>query len=84
MQNLVNPIVLRKDNTILREQLPPLYEYKIECALSPLQYKAYNHFLQERSSAGNRYESFLASGHVLLLLCNHPHILWQVRVCCDL
>ncbi|KAI8052430.1 P-loop containing nucleoside triphosphate hydrolase protein [Syncephalis plumigaleata] len=73
---ILKPIVLRKDATTLRRELPPLHEFVISCRLSPLQYNAYCAYLLEKHRSGatlfQQYQS-------LLRICNHPYIAQTVR-----
>ncbi|RKP04892.1 P-loop containing nucleoside triphosphate hydrolase protein [Thamnocephalis sphaerospora] len=77
LTKLLKTVVLRKDATILRQELPPLHEFTIKCRLTDLQHIAYCAFLKsEKISNG---QAFLRSAQTFTCLCNHPKIMVRDR-----
>ena len=65
---LVQPMVHRVPSTLLRRELPPLFEYQVRVSLSEVQTRIYNAFV-DRGHHG------IALFQNLLQLCVHPDVL---------
>lgn len=73
----LQPIVLRKDGSLLRSMLPEKFEYNVCCKLSALQIKLYEaccNFIQGNPSIG-----VLSGWTMLTHILNHPWILAQKK-----
>ncbi|TPX66876.1 hypothetical protein SpCBS45565_g04179 [Spizellomyces sp. 'palustris'] len=77
LTRLIHDIVLRKDNSPLRRELPEKTEFVIVCKLTALQHEAYRAYLQTVES-GSTFSNIIARMHPLLLLCGHPGVFKRV------
>ncbi|KAJ3090935.1 hypothetical protein HK102_002186 [Quaeritorhiza haematococci] len=66
----MEPIVLRRDNRILKKDLPEKREFLLTCRLTAMQHKAYRFYL---STLDDTKGKILREFHRLMCICNHPY-----------
>lgn len=74
LQLVTNKVAHRRDDSILKAQLPVKHEYVIRFKMSPAQFEGYTHLLRYAEES----ESALVGLIILRALCNHPKVLEMV------
>ncbi|KAJ2786313.1 hypothetical protein GGI15_001623 [Coemansia interrupta] len=81
LQDLVKPVVDRRDAALLFSQLPRKVEYFVYCPLTDVQRALYSAYLEHVVGIGTlnpgTNSGVLAHGHMLLAICNHPMVFQQ-------
>lgn len=82
LNQLLKPIVLRRDSSLLAKELPPKYEWLLRCRQTPIQGQLYRAFVRERirdaeASNGSANGGIIAAYHHSLSIVNHPDILYN-------
>ncbi|KAI8060388.1 P-loop containing nucleoside triphosphate hydrolase protein [Gilbertella persicaria] len=70
LQLMTNKVTHRRDESILRQELPPKHEYLVKFKLSQVQLEGYTHLLNGIVENGGPLIALL----VLRSMCNHPKI----------
>lgn len=72
-------VVLRRGQTLLKQQLPPKKEWILYCKLSPIQHRLYCDFLDFYGDDGKATADLLSAYAALLQVMNHPDIIrWKL------
>ncbi|KAJ1984336.1 hypothetical protein H4R34_000711 [Dimargaris verticillata] len=76
LQDILDPIVLRREAQVLVQELPPKYEFVLSCRLTDLQYSLYNVFLLTslQLSSSTATPNLVTNDFILRSICNHPQI----------
>ncbi|KAJ1968215.1 hypothetical protein H4R35_006491 [Dimargaris xerosporica] len=76
LQDILDPIVLRREAQVLVQELPPKYEFVLSCRLTDLQYALYNVFLLTslQLSGSASTPNLVTNDFILRSICNHPQI----------
>ena len=82
LNELLKPVVLRRDSSLLAKELPPKYEWLLRCRQTPIQGQLYRAFVRERirdaeESNGSANGGIIAAYHHSLSIVNHPDILYN-------
>ncbi|TYZ66855.1 hypothetical protein PybrP1_012733, partial [[Pythium] brassicae (nom. inval.)] len=73
-------VVLRRGQSLLKQQLPPKKEWILYCKLSPIQHRLYCDFLAFYGDDGKAAADLLSAYAALLQVMNHPDIIrWKLH-----
>ncbi|KAJ3238059.1 hypothetical protein HDU78_003754 [Chytriomyces hyalinus] len=72
--NIIDPLLQRVNDDILKKDLPQKNEYVISVRLTPLQEKLYKEYLAHIRGQADVHVNILARFHSLMNVCNHPGV----------
>ncbi|KAI8830991.1 SNF2 family N-terminal domain-containing protein [Chytriomyces cf. hyalinus JEL632] len=72
--NIIDPLLQRLNDDILKKDLPQKNEYVISVRLTPLQEKLYKEYLAHIRGQADVHVNILARFHSLMNVCNHPGV----------
>ena len=75
LRNALTDVVLRRGADTLGDDLPRRRDWVVECALSPVQRKLYDAFVESGAAESTNSRGELAAYHTALAICNHPDII---------
>uniref|UniRef100_A0A7S2RAY1 Helicase ATP-binding domain-containing protein n=1 Tax=Mucochytrium quahogii TaxID=96639 RepID=A0A7S2RAY1_9STRA len=80
LNELLRPIILRRDSEHLARELPPKYEWVLRCRLTSVQSQLYRAFVREKvrnaeDSNSSTNGGIIAAYHHSLSIVNHPALL---------
>jgi len=75
LRTALTDVVLRRGADTLGDDLPRRRDWVVECALSPVQRKLYDAFVESGAAESTNSRGELAAYHTALAICNHPDII---------
>ncbi len=81
LNEILRSLVLRRDSSLLAKELPPKYEWVVQCRLTATQSQLYRQFVRHKCSEAERNGSangnIIGAYHNSLSIVNHPDILFR-------
>ena len=75
LRNALEDVVLRRGADALGDDLPRRRDWVVECALTEVQRKLYDAFVESGAAESTNSRGELAAYHTALAICNHPDII---------
>ena len=75
LRNALEDVVLRRGADTLGDDLPRRRDWVVECALTEVQRKLYDAFVESGAAESTNSRGELAAYHTALAICNHPDII---------